>query len=266
MKTDLSSQLLLPFILMLFLTTLSCKSNQGYGQPVADIAAITRDLTSFMNYRDSNIILSREFTGLDTASAIIAKGAFLDSLSTGHYLPLKITSGHAKPSYRLYKLPDTASNDIKTIIRYWALQENAFYKLEGTEFPDFHFADMDGHLYSKASTRGKIVVLKCWFLACLPCLEEIPVLNKLKEEYADRKDILFISLCMDPRAEVEAYLKKNPFSYITIPGQDRFLNDTLKLNGYPTHFVIDKNGKIIRKTEDNREMVYALKKLLEAGK
>lgn len=252
-------KLAITFFLSIFFY--SCEQKNKYGNPVAEPSAIVKNIMSFLEYRDKNIKPYEEFIGLDTASNVISKEIFLKLLSTGRYLPLKSIANDSKVYYQLYKLDDSVDNDIKTAIKYWGLQEYDYYKLEGTEFPDFKFVDMDGNIYDKESTKGKIVVLKCWFIACLPCVKEMPALNELRQKYITQKDVLFISLCWDPKNKVESFLKKNTFIYSTVPDQYKFLTENLALNGYPTHFVINKDGKIIKKTQDYREMVYVLKKL-----
>jgi hypothetical protein len=89
----------------------------------------------------------------------------------------------------------------------------------------------------------------------------MPVLNELRQQYLNQKDVLFISLCWDPKNKVESFLKRNSFIYSTVPDQYKFLTENLALNGYPTHFVLNRDGKIVKKTQDYREMVYALKRL-----
>jgi thiol-disulfide isomerase/thioredoxin len=239
----------------------SCTQKTTYGKPVEEPAAIVKNMMSFLVYRDKNIKLYQAFIGLDSGSNIISKETFLKLLSTGSYLPLKLTTDDSTIYYQLNKLEDSVNHDIKTTIKYWGLQEYDYYKQEGTAFPDFEFIDMDGNSYDKASTKGKIVVIKCWFLACLPCVQEMPALNELRQKYINQKDVLFISLCWDAKDKVASFLKKNTFTYSTVPYQYKFLTETLALNGYPTHFVLDKEGKIFKKTQDNREMIYALKKL-----
>jgi peroxiredoxin len=247
------------FILIIF--SHSCTQKSKYGKPVEEPSAIVKNIISFLEYRNKNIKLYQEFIGLDSASNIISKETFLKLLSTGSYLPLKLTTNDSTIYYQLTKLEDSVNNDIKTTIKYWGLQEYDYHKLEGTEFPDFKFIDMDGNIYDKTSTKGKIVVIKCWFLACLPCVKEIPALNELRKKYINQKDVLFISLCWDPKDKVKSFLKKNTFTYSSVPDQYKFLTETLALNGYPTHFVLNKDGKIFKKTQDNREIIYALKKL-----
>ena len=247
------------FILTIF--SHSCTQKSKYGKPVEEPSAIVKNIISFLEYRDKNIKLYQEFIGLDSASNILSKETFLKLLSTGSYLPLKLTTNDSTIYYQLNKLENSVNNDIKTTIKYWGLQEYDYYKLEGTEFPNFKFIDMVGNIYDKASTKGKIVVIKCWFLACLPCVKEMPLLNELRQKYINQKDVLFISLCWDRKNKVDSFLKKNTFIYSTVPDQYKFLTETLALNGYPTHFVLNKDGKIFKKTQDNREMIYALKKL-----
>jgi thiol-disulfide isomerase/thioredoxin len=246
---------------LLTIIIFSCSQRNNYGKPVADPSAIVKNIMSFLEYRDKNVRLYEEFIGLDTASNIISKEIFLKLLSTGSYLPLKLISDDSKIYYQLNKLDNSVDNDITQTIRYWGLQEYDYYKLEGTEFPDYTLVDMEGNIYNKESTKGKIVVFKCWFISCLPCVKEMPVLNELRQEYIAQKDVLFVSLCWDPRNKVNSFLKKNAFKYSTVPEQYKFLTENLALNGYPTHFVLNRDGKIFKKTQDYREMTYALKKL-----
>jgi thiol-disulfide isomerase/thioredoxin len=45
--------------------------------------------------------------------------------------------------------------------------------------------------------KGKIVVIKCWYIHCAACIKEFPEVNNLVRKYKDRKDIIFISLAED---------------------------------------------------------------------
>lgn len=136
--------------------------------------------------------------------------------------------------------------------------------LEEISLPEYHFTDLDGQTYTPENTKGKIVVLKCWYLSCMPCVVEIPTLNRIKGEYEGRNDILFLSLCMDSQRDLKAFLKENVFDYKQIANQRSYLSDKLKIDRYPTHFVINKQGFIIKKTNKYEEMADVLKK--EAGK
>lgn len=86
----------------------------------------------------------------------------------------------------------------------------------------------------------------------------MPALNELKKMYENRKDILFVSPCWESRSKVEAFLKKTKFDYAVAPDQYNYLTDQLHLSGYPTHFVINKQGLISLRSNDYLAMAYVL--------
>ncbi|AKP51580.1 TlpA family protein disulfide reductase [Cyclobacterium amurskyense] len=51
-------------------------------------------------------------------------------------------------------------------------------------------------------------------------------------------------LATDPHASLEAFLGKNVFDYVVFSDQEELIIDQLKLEAYPTHLVLDKNGNI----------------------
>ncbi len=70
------------------------------------------------------------------------------------------------PIYKLYK---SAKNnpDIRNTIKQMALTEIAHFNMEGKELPDYNFIDLNGNAYNKTTTKGKILVIKCWFIRCV---------------------------------------------------------------------------------------------------
>ncbi|RCR70639.1 TlpA family protein disulfide reductase [Larkinella punicea] len=247
-------------IVLVSLLTISCSQNKRYGNPVAEPAILLKDITSFLAYREKNVKLSDDYQALDTLANPMTQESFLKSISTGRYFPLRLKSDDSTAVYQLSKLEDAVSQDIKTTVKYWGLEELEHFQKEGTALPAYQFTDLEGNVYTNQSTKGKIVVLKCWFIACLPCVQEMPALNELKSHYKNRPDVLFLSLCLDPRQKVAAFLKKKQFDYAVIPDQESYLTDQLQINAYPTHFVINKQGLITKKVTDYHALVYALKK------
>ena len=249
------------FVFMVFaFTFLSCKNEVKYGAPVVQTDLILKDIMSFLTYRQTHIRLYEDFIGLDTASKVIDKEAFYKLFATGDYFPLRLSSTDSLTYYKLQKLDAGTNNDIVKTVKNWAIREYNYHLLEGTALPNYNFVDLDGQTYTKENTKGKIVVLKCWFLACAPCVAEIPTLNRIKDEYYGRNDILFLSLCLDSPLDLKMFLKDNVFDYKQIGGQKSYLGNQLKIEGYPTHFVINKKGLILKKTNEYNEMAYILKK------
>ena len=115
---------------------------------------------------------------------------------------------------------------------------------EGMEAPSFSVRTIDGQTIDSAQLRGKVVVLGFWFIGCHVCRAIKPDLNKLKARFGDRDDIVFLAMTMDPKDEVEKYLKKEPFDYIQATDAKAAMSRFV-FNGFPKNIVIDRNGKIV---------------------
>jgi len=130
--------------------------------------------------------------------------------------------------------------------------------MEGKYFPEFHFTDLKGDEYNNENTKGKIIILKCWFIKCAACVAEFPELNELVEKYQDREDIIFISLAFDSNDELKQFLLRKPFNYKVASVQAEFMQNDLAINAYPTHFIIDKTGMIQKVVNSADEMILEL--------
>jgi peroxiredoxin len=215
---------------------------------------------SFLKYYGTWVKLSANFVALDAGRRPIKKGPFLKALLTGNYLPMRLKTDGQFPYYQLYTLSPAQKKEYAPMIQGWANDDYNYYLMEGKAFPQFSFRDMDGQLYTNANTKGKILVLKGWFIACHNCVLEIPELNKLVARYKNRKDVLFISIATDPAADLKAFLAKKPFAYAVVPGQDYFAK-VLGINEFPTHIIVDKQGVIKKVVGTAEELEAALSPL-----
>ena len=117
--------------------------------------------------------------------------------------------------------------------------------LIGIKAPDFSMTNIDGHTFELSELKGDVVVLNFWFMACPPCIAEIPALNDVSDLFAD-KDVRFLGLASDTREHlVQKFFPKHEFKFETIPNADRIVMHTLKSKwGYPTTMILDKKGII----------------------
>jgi len=126
--------------------------------------------------------------------------------------------------------------------------------------PVFAAADINGNHIDLAALRGKIVVVNLWFVGCPNCMDEIGPLNQLVDEYKDKKDVVFLGLAASPKPVIEKFLSKNPFNYTIVPNAQMIILTkfgTPDKNGeinvpFPMHYVIDRTGKIITKTQGTK--------------
>lgn len=223
---------------------------------------VLKDFKTWWNYNYENINLSENYIALDSNAQVISKTTFLESLSSGAYTAFRLKTIDSSVKYQLYSLSASADKSISETIKQWGAQGLERYKMEGTVIPGFNFTDLNGNVYNKETTKGKIVVLKCWFVNCQPCVEEMPALNELVKQYQHRKDVVFISLAFDTKEKLAAFLKKTTFDYAVIPVDRKYMFEELKVTSFPTHFVINRAGLIVKLMNDYHDMVAVLNREL----
>lgn len=115
-----------------------------------------------------------------------------------------------------------------------------------SEFLKAEWKDPEGRVLDTSSWGGKTVVINFWGSWCPPCVEEMPMLVRLNQEFKE-KNILFVGIGIDSPDNVRNFLKKTPVNYpIAMGGLDgsqwakRFGDTT---GGLPFTVVIQANGE-----------------------
>jgi peroxiredoxin len=238
---------------------MACAQKPHLGQPDVDFKNIEKDYMQWWTYHSNNILLSSNFLAIDDSSKIISKRDFLRKLKSGDFIPLKLITEDSISCYKLFKLDETSAVDIRNTIKNTSFYEYKHFEMEGKNFPEFNFKDLNGIEYNNDNTKGKIVVVKCWFIACQACVAEFVELNKLVLKYQNRKDIIFISLALDSKEKLNQFLSQKTFNYSVVADQKQFINNELGISSYPTHLIIDRSGKIIKVVNRADKMILALK-------
>ena len=217
-------------------------TNQVYQTDTEDLL---KDFMTWYEYTYHNIRLSQEFIAEDQNSNRIVKSTFLQQLTTGDYVALKTAKKNNVAVYKLWKQRDLQS-DIKSTMIQMAQTAIALENMEGKSLPAYHFTDLNGHAYTNENTKGSVILIKCWFIHCVACVEEFPELNRLADRYKDRRDVQFISLATDQKADLTSFLKKRPFNYKVVPGMGKYMSEALHVNAYPLHLLINKEGTVVK--------------------
>lgn len=117
--------------------------------------------------------------------------------------------------------------------------------------PEFATKSLDGDDVSLADYRGQVVLLNVWATWCDPCVRELPELARMHEELG-AKGFTVIGLNTDVRGKVGAVRgmvmrHKLPFPiWLDFESKSQV---AFKLRGYPTSFLIDRQGNIRWKRE-----------------
>jgi peroxiredoxin len=251
-------QKFISLITLLLIFTISTAQNK-FGNPEVDPIQIQKTFQDWSAY-NKKIMLSRDFTALDASSKEISKESFLDQLANGNFIPVRLKSEAAIYIYKLFKIQPKSDTSIKATINQIGFDAYKNYKMEGTAFPKFSFKDLDGNLVTNESMKGKIIVIKCWYIHCTPCIREFPQVNKLVSAYKDRKDIIFMSLAEDSPEQLKTFLARKPLLYSVIPNMKDYMNEALQLNSFPTHFILNKEGMIAKVLPNFESLEVALAK------
>ena len=114
--------------------------------------------------------------------------------------------------------------------------------LIGQKSPDFYVTDINGKSYSRDDLAGKVVVINTWFAECRPCIEEIPDLNRLVQDFKG-EDVVFLGFARNDQKDILKFLKKRQFNYQHIAADSELLSK-FYINAYPTNILVDKNSRI----------------------
>lgn len=244
----------------LFLNVLSC--SKPIEQPNLNPQLILKDFTSWWNYHSTNINLTANYIALNENSMEIDRENFLNSLTSGKYVAFKLITSDSTLKYKLHKLDDNADKSIISTMTHFADTHNQYFKMEGKSIPEFNFTDLNGKIYNPETTKGKIVVMKCWFIHCQTCVQEMPMLNGIVKKYQNREDIIFVSLAFDNESKLKQFLNKKKFDYAVCYVPEQYINEKLEITGYPTHIIVNKKGVISKVTDKAEEMIGALEEEL----
>ncbi|MGF2043832.1 hypothetical protein ACQUI3_16640, partial [Staphylococcus aureus] len=74
---------------------------------------IQAKFSDWSSYQNKKIMLSRDFTALNSQSVEITKAAFLDELTTGNFIPVRLLSADSVYYYKLFKIEPDSDTSIK---------------------------------------------------------------------------------------------------------------------------------------------------------
>jgi thiol-disulfide isomerase/thioredoxin len=133
----------------------------------------------------------------------------------------------------------------------------AGHDTSGKPAPELHLKDLDGKEVSLADLKGKVVFVNFWATWCDPCRIEIPWLIDMQSKYGSR-GFTVVGVAMDDEGKsvVAPFVAKErfdvngqklPMSYPIWIGSDEAADKFGGILGYPTSFLISRDGKEVEK-------------------
>ncbi len=190
-----------------------------------------------------------------TAQGVIYTQTQIDSIIAAKNIKLKDAGMTAKIEVLdTEHVGDTVFNQYKLNITNKTVDENDIKKNKflNLKLPDFQYKDLKGKFINSEALKGKPIILNFWFTTCLPCIAEMPELNRLKKKYKS-SDIVFLSMTYETKDKVLAFLKKKKFDFQVISDAKEYCD--MFTDSYPINLFVDRNG-IVRNIQYGMPLLY----------
>jgi len=154
-------------------------------------------------------------------------------------------------------MPGTAgvlsSGELEAVVDYvWSLEITAVVARGGftaetiRAAPPLSFRGADGTIDSLNRLRGKVVLVAFWGTTCIPCMEELPELERLADRFR-RTDLLVLPVCLDEADsktahEIAASRVLHLPVYVDSGGTARQRYDVRRL---PQAVMVDREGRVV---------------------
>lgn len=135
-----------------------------------------------------------------------------------------------------------------------------------TQAPDVQFETLEGKPFRLSEARGRVVLLNFWATWCIPCREEIPILNAMQHDLEARGLKVVGASLTDTAAGINDYQKEvRRFEYEVVTGGGE-AEASFGGTPLPTTYLIDRQGRIRQKiigARDRAGWEAAVKPLLD---
>lgn len=114
----------------------------------------------------------------------------------------------------------------------------------GKPAPDFTLRSSNGKNLKLGEYRGQVVMLNFWATWCGPCRQELPLLNRLHEQYR-RSGFALLGVNVDdnPKA-AEDMARQLGVSFPLLFDTDKGVSKRYDIDGMPSTLLLDRDGKV----------------------
>lgn len=140
---------------------------------------------------------------------------------------------------------DVVLNSNETIEPQVPESENGVYKLKvGNKMPEYSWQTNKDSIYNYYNS-DKPVFINFWATWCPPCVNEMPDLQEVYDEYKDRVDFIFVN-SGESKEIINDFMINEGGDYTFPVGYDPRGESAMALNviSIPTTYILDKNDVV----------------------
>lgn len=110
--------------------------------------------------------------------------------------------------------------------------------------PDLHLTDLQGRPVSFADTRGQVILYNAWATWCLPCREEMPILEAYYQAHRSDGFVVIAVNDGEPATEAAAYAKELSLTFPIWVDLQSQATKAFEIQYLPISYVIDRTGTV----------------------
>ncbi|MFC1494331.1 TlpA family protein disulfide reductase [Thermodesulfobacteriota bacterium] len=119
----------------------------------------------------------------------------------------------------------------------------------GETAPDVQSKTLDGKMWRLADQRGKVVLIDFWATWCKPCIESVPMFQRIHETYGVNKNFLVVTVSLDKdRSLLEKFINSHDMKWQILfednESTKKEFAEKFGVFSIPSLWIIDKDGKI----------------------
>ena len=118
----------------------------------------------------------------------------------------------------------------------------------GQPAPEVAFENIEGGILTMEDFKGSIVYIDVWATWCGPCIQELPKLKELQDQFKDKK-VVFLSVSIDDKKEPWiSFVNERQLDGVHVyspGGWGSEINEYYMINSIPRFILIDQNGNIV---------------------
>ena len=109
---------------------------------------------------------------------------------------------------------------------------------------EWRAVSIEGQNIGSESSKGKVALIAYWATWCAPCLEEIPSLIELRNEFG-RQDLDIIGVSLDqPSKKIDSFVSSRDINYEIVRNTESLDRAFGPVRYIPTIVVLDRDGQV----------------------
>ena len=118
---------------------------------------------------------------------------------------------------------------------------------------DFEAKLSSGKPVRLSALTGQVVFLNFWATWCVPCLKEMPTMNRLQAKLAGKRFAILAVNMQESPEQVAAFLRKHPVDFPIVMDAEGAITRDYGVNNIPLTYIIGKDGVVLARALGPRE-------------